>query len=74
FVFNKLLTEKEIRHLMGTTWIPEAFTNVTASYNLMYSSETLTIQKIKHSYSSVKKRVYTLQLKKLKKNTGIGWV
>ncbi|KAH9820529.1 hypothetical protein DFH28DRAFT_1120843 [Melampsora americana] len=62
FILNEFLTEKENGHLMGTTWKPAGFVNVTASYNLAYSNETLTVQQIKDCYSS------------LKDNTGIGWV
>ncbi|KAH9808540.1 hypothetical protein DFH28DRAFT_1135617 [Melampsora americana] len=72
FVLNKFLTEKENGHLMGTTWKPIAFTNVTASYNLAYSNEMLTVQQIKNCYSS-RKSIYAAA-KKLKENTGIGWV
>ncbi|KAH9807806.1 hypothetical protein DFH28DRAFT_1201605 [Melampsora americana] len=72
FILNEFLTEKENGHLMGTTWKPAAFVNVTASYNLAYSNEPLTVRQIKNCYSS-KKSIYTAA-KKLKDNTGIGWV
>ncbi|KAH9821894.1 hypothetical protein DFH28DRAFT_1187378 [Melampsora americana] len=52
FILNEFLTEKENGHLMGTTWKPAAFVNVTASYNLAYSNEPLTVRQIKNCYSS----------------------
>ncbi|KAH9816781.1 hypothetical protein DFH28DRAFT_1124913 [Melampsora americana] len=72
FILNKFLTEKENGHLMGTTWKPAAFVNVTASYNLAYSNEMLTVRQIKNCYSS--KKSISTAAKKLKENTGIGWV
>lgn len=72
FVLNEFISEKEGGNMNGVNWKPIAFTNVTKKYNLAYPEEPMLRKQIKNLYTG-KKGVYS-RARRLKDNTGIGWV
>jgi hypothetical protein len=53
FTLNEFIAEKEKGNMLGTTWKPIAFANVTTSYNKAYPEEPMTKRQIKNMYTGV---------------------